>query len=166
MRDRILAASIESLRREGLKFSVDMLAQELKISKKTVYKYFPTKEALALALYETYYDGALGTAARLGGKDADGRTRLALLRLYYDAKRMTRAEIFNKYKLNGIVFSYISERHEALWEAVYAGLCVDRGAEPETEKRIFRILADGVCEKLCADETLSEPVLERLVKLL
>ena len=49
MRDRIIRASIENLRREGLKFSVDTLTAQLKISKKTVYKYFPDKESLAVA---------------------------------------------------------------------------------------------------------------------
>ncbi|MGN1480125.1 MAG: TetR/AcrR family transcriptional regulator, partial [Acutalibacteraceae bacterium] len=58
MKDRIIYESIESLRREGLKFSVDTLAENLKISKKTVYKYFPDKETLALALYEKYYNDA------------------------------------------------------------------------------------------------------------
>lgn len=55
MRDRIISESIESLRKEGLRFSVDTLAERLNISKKTIYKYFPTKEALAFALYQRYY---------------------------------------------------------------------------------------------------------------
>ena len=41
MRDKIVEASIEALRNEGLKFSVDTLADSLRISKKTVYKFFP-----------------------------------------------------------------------------------------------------------------------------
>ena len=44
MRDKIIQASIEGIRKEGLKFSVDLLAGKLKISKKTVYKYFPDKD--------------------------------------------------------------------------------------------------------------------------
>lgn len=40
MKERIINESIESLRREGLKFSIDTLAEKLNISKKTVYKYF------------------------------------------------------------------------------------------------------------------------------
>lgn len=55
MKDKIVQASIEGLRKDGLKFSVDLLANQLKISKKTIYKYFPDKEALSKTLYETYY---------------------------------------------------------------------------------------------------------------
>lgn len=36
MRDAIIAAAIESLRQEGLKFSVDTLSDKMKISKKAV----------------------------------------------------------------------------------------------------------------------------------
>ena len=51
LREAIIQTSIESLRQEGLKFSVDTLCDKMKISKKTVYKYFPDKQALAVALY-------------------------------------------------------------------------------------------------------------------
>ena len=37
MKERIIRESIESLRREGLRFSVDTLAERLNISKKTIY---------------------------------------------------------------------------------------------------------------------------------
>lgn len=53
MKDKIIKASIESLRQEGLRFSVDTLAEKLKISKKTIYKFLPDKESLAVALYES-----------------------------------------------------------------------------------------------------------------
>ena len=55
MKELIITQSIDSLRREGLKFSVDTVAKALNISKKTIYKYFPDKQSLAIALYERYY---------------------------------------------------------------------------------------------------------------
>ncbi|MGN0172661.1 MAG: TetR/AcrR family transcriptional regulator [Acutalibacteraceae bacterium] len=99
MKDRIIRESIESLRQEGLKFSVDTLADKLRISKKTVYKYFRDKEALALALYETYYTNATERAKKLIS-DREPSVYLDLLQLYFDSKMMIRSEIFNKYKLN------------------------------------------------------------------
>ena len=36
LKDEIVDASIQSLRREGRRFSVDLLAERLKISKKTI----------------------------------------------------------------------------------------------------------------------------------
>ena len=49
---------------------MDTLAAELKVSKKTIYKFFSTKEALAVAVYEKIYSEALGKigGAFFGGK--------------------------------------------------------------------------------------------------
>ena len=69
MRKRIIAESIKNLQNEGLKFSVDTLAEKLKISKKTIYKYFPTKEALALAMYEKYYSCSINRAKDMLAKE-------------------------------------------------------------------------------------------------
>ena len=46
MKNKIIEQSIENLKKDGLKFSVDSLAAQLGISKKTVYKYFPIKNRL------------------------------------------------------------------------------------------------------------------------
>lgn len=49
---------------------MDTLAAELKVSKKTIYKFFSTKEALAVAVHEKFYSEALGKigGALFGGK--------------------------------------------------------------------------------------------------
>lgn len=49
---------------------MDTLAAELKVSKKTIYKFFSTKEALAVAVHEKFYSEALGKIGRafFGGK--------------------------------------------------------------------------------------------------
>ncbi len=161
VRDRILRESIESLRREGLKFSVDTLADRLKISKKTVYKFFPDKEALALALYETYYADAKAQATAL--LDADGRDACtALLRLYFDAKVMARGEIFNKYKLNQTIYAYAVGQNDALWETITASF---DGGRSDEDRRTFRIIVDGAFEKLCQTRLAPDAVIERLVQL-
>lgn len=47
MKEQIIKTAVECMKKEGLKFSLDMLAEKMKISKKTIYKYFPCKEILA-----------------------------------------------------------------------------------------------------------------------
>ena len=161
MKNEIIRESIISLRQEGLKFSIDTLADRLRISKKTVYKYFPDKETLALALYEKYFDDATEQAEKL--LDGCGRpARLALLRLYYDAKVMTRGDIFNKYKLNETIYAYVSERSNALWETVSSAF----SAASAEERKTLRIILDGTLEKLCTVQENSEAVIERLADLL
>lgn len=161
MRDKILAQALESLHTEGLRFSVDALAARMKISKKTVYKYFPTKEALALAMYERYYAAVSQTMARLLA--APERKSVQLLRAYYDAKQISREEIFNKYKLNDAIRAYTAEQNDKLWAMVAGSVSVPQKATA------VRIIVDGAFEKLCrADDPAAhaEDVIERLVKLI
>lgn len=161
MKDRIIAESIASLRQDGLRFSVDSLAEKLRISKKTVYKYFPSKEALALALYDVYFSEAISRAASITQSSAPSITDL--LHLYYDAKVMVRSEIFNKYRLNESIHSYVSERNDALWQTVSEALFPAASAE---EQKTIRIIVDGVFEKLCNESVAPDSVIERMKKLL
>lgn len=162
MKDKIIQASIEGIKNEGLKFSVDVLANKLKISKKTVYKYFPDKETLARALYETYYSDATKQARELINKNTEESYK-KLLYLYFDSKKMTHSDIFNKYKLNQTIYAYTKEKADILWEIIASSFF---GTLSETDKKAFRIIVDGSFEKLCSDCTALENVIERLVRLL
>ena len=162
MKDKIIGASIESLRQERLKFSVDTLANKLKISKKTIYKFFPDKEALALALYEKYYVDAK-EAARMRMKCGGDTVCRDLLLLYFDSKMMIRKDIFNKYKLNASIYSYTTEQNDALWEII-APLFESGDSKQDMEAN--RIIIDGTFEKLCNDRINPDAVIERLVHLL
>ncbi len=159
MKDKIIYESIKSLRNEGLKFSVDALAEKLKISKKTVYKFFPTKEALALAIYEKYYSDAREEADRILERK-ETTLKNDLLRLYYDSKKMIRREIFNKYNLNDVIHTYTAEQNNLLWKTVSTAF----SGNPEKDTETLRIIIDGTFEKLCELEAEPENVIERLVK--
>ena len=53
MKEKILQYSKEVFYREGFyKITMDEIARDLKISKKTIYKYFPSKEAIVKELIE------------------------------------------------------------------------------------------------------------------
>lgn len=162
MKDKIIRASIEGLRKEGLRFSVDLLASKLKISKKTIYKYFPDKETLSIALYETYYSDATKQAGELIIKNTENAYE-ELLYLYFDSKRMTRNDIFNKYKLNQTIYAFTKEKSDCLWKMIAASF---RGELTETDKTVFRIIVDGSFEKLCEDSAALNKVIERLVSIL
>ena len=159
MKDRIIEASIDALRREGLRFSVDTLADRLNISKKTVYKFFPDKEALALALYEKYYGDARSRAADLSAV-RDAPSREELLRLYYDAEVMTRSDIFNKYKLNAAIGAFTARQNDALWELIASSLRAD------DDIRTLRIIVDGAFEKLCREGLEPDGVIKRMATIL
>lgn len=159
MKNKIIQESIESLRREGLKFSVDTLADRLKISKKTVYKYFPDKESLAVAIYESYYATAARQAESLIRENTD-MAHGELIRLYFDSKMLTRHEIFNKYKLNQTIYDCTVRHADSLWGIMASSFHHDLS---EADKTALRIIVDGSLEKLCAAGSDPDAVIERLV---
>ena len=162
VKNEIIEASIESLRQEGLKFSVDTLADKLNISKKTIYKFFPDKEALALALYEKYYTDAKERARKLIKSNA-ASVLSDLLHLYFDSKTMIHRDIFNKYKLNEAIYAYAAGQNEVLWNIISASFS-DKASEEEM--KTFRIIVEGSFEKLCDARQNPDAVIERLKQLL
>ena len=161
VKKEIITTAIESLRTEGLRFSVDTIAAKLKISKKTVYKFFPDKEALAHAIYETYYAGAAEKARKIAEQGDEKEYRL--LMIYHDAGFMMRREIFNKYRLNDSVYAYAAKLHEALWSEILP--CIAPGAS-QTDAAILKAITEGAFEKADACALPAESVCRKLVTLL
>lgn len=52
IKQKIIDSAIEDLTKRGLRFSVDSLSREMKMSKKTIYLYFHSKSELASAIYD------------------------------------------------------------------------------------------------------------------
>lgn len=162
VKEKIIDASIESLRQEGLRFSVDVLANRLRISKKTIYRIFHNKEALAFALYEKYYADAVMKAGSIISSGLPS-VRESLLRLYFDSKMMTRRDIFNKYKLNELLSAYALEQSDSLWKIVYSAFHCEANVRHEAATRT---IVDGAFEKLCNDGASPDYVIERLAAIL
>lgn len=55
-KEEILKATLQVFNDKGLKFTMDDIAERLKISKKTLYKVFDDKEALFLAMVDYMFD--------------------------------------------------------------------------------------------------------------
>ena len=142
---RIIDISIQCLQQEGLRFSVDTLAERLKISKKTIYKYFPSKEALAYAMYERYYEALNGKINEIVLNAPPSLEELLLC--YSDSVKMARKEIFNKYCLNASIEEYSLQRHGEVWNAVKPYVCEGM---TEKETAVYKIIVDGAFEKAAA----------------
>ena len=92
LQKNILDATLRVFDRKGLKFTMDDLAKELSISKKTIYTVYDDKEALFLAMVDYIFDSikeseqmiltdpALGTIEKLqrilGDRKSVGRERV------------------------------------------------------------------------------------------
>ena len=162
MKERIISESILSLRREGLRFSVDTLAQRLNISKKTIYKYFPDKEALALALFQKYYKDANEEMHSFLNDNSEA-SHLKLISLYFDAKSITCRDIFNKYKLNETLRLYTSKENDKLLDVIFSSF----GDEISEENKIsLQIIINGSFDKICNEKITPDGVIKWLVNVL
>lgn len=162
LKEKLIEESIRCLQEEGLRFSVDSLAKRLKVSKKTIYQYFPSKEALAYALYEKYYDDAALVVQNHLKQDGADLPSL-LLRCYFDAACMVRGEIFNQYCLNDTVGEFALRRHAMLWATIQPHLC---GSMTADEAKVYRLIVDGAFDRAFAQRVDFSKVVEMLRKLL
>ena len=157
MRNKILEVSVCGLQREGLRFSVDSIARELKISKKTVYKFFSTKEELAVAVYEKIYGETEQKLNVLIASESENRFP-AMLQLYYRSYCMVREELFNKFALNDGIKKRAAEKHYEVRKIF------QRTLQPE-ERETTLFIIDGVLEKLNGNP-LTPQIVAKLERLL
>ena len=147
MKDKIITESIKGLRADGLKFSIDAVAEKLKISKKKIYKYFPDKEALAYAVYEEYYNNLIERIKIITHSHAKSNSQKAeeLLLCYCDSAGMIRKEIFNKYSLNNAMNDCALRHHAAVWNLVEPYICTNMTSD---EAFIYKLIIDGTAQQI------------------
>ena len=158
MREEIIKHSIIGLQRNGLRFSIDEVAKRLKISKKTIYKYFATKEALAVEIYKTYYNEAVHAIADINDLKTKEAT-VQMLSVYYRSHCMVRNEIFNKYSLNASICELARTSHNKLKRFIENML-------PERNRVALMVIIDGTLQKLSDYKNEEANVIETLAELL
>lgn len=79
-REEILRAAAEAFRHEGFRAtSADRIAERARVSKRTLYNHFPSKDALFDAVIASYWARLSPLAAPIGHDDAPVEARLAEL---------------------------------------------------------------------------------------
>lgn len=160
MKEKIIKLSIQNLQKDGLRFSIDDVAKTLKISKKTIYKYFSNKEELAISIYQTYYEEVKNKLSKIMNYSIENK-KFNFLLIYYQSYCMIRKEIFNKYALNQSIQAFALLQHDQIWQLFQQNFLNE-------EKELIRIVVDGTFEK-CGKKTHSEivqliKILERIIK--
>lgn len=159
MRDAIIECSISELQRDGLKFSIDRVAKSLKISKKTIYKYFATKKELAVAIYSTFYEKALAQMQEFYRGCLDENDAAQMLEVYFQSFCMIRKDIFNKYALNENVYLFAKSNHDKI------GLLL-KNHLPQSDRAAFAVIIDGSLQRLCEVKEDTKIIIGILVKLI
>lgn len=124
LKETILEGTILVFNRKGLKFTMDDLAHELGMSKKTIYTVFREKEEIFLAMVDYLFDSIKESKQRVLEEDS-GRTTVEKIRVilgimpegYHDIDFHKLYDLREKYPA---IYKEVERRLESGWEATIA----------------------------------------------
>jgi len=99
MKERILDVAAEKINLYGLKkFTIDEIAAELKISKKTIYKYFKSKDDIILEYFKTTISSDKNSVEKTMNSNADFLEKIHKI-IYSNHKYRLPVKLLNEAKL-------------------------------------------------------------------
>jgi AcrR family transcriptional regulator len=159
MKEKILDATIKIFNTKGLKFTMDDIAEELSMSKKTIYTVFRDKDTLFLDMVDYCFDRVkssqnaiisrpdLGTLEKLRGI-------LAVLPEGYE--NIDFSKIYTLKTKYPKIYDKVEERIETGWENTY--LLINKGIEEGCIRSfhipIFKTMFESTLERFFQRDTL------------
>lgn len=121
--NKIYEGALELLRVSGTRFNVDDLANKIHMSKKTIYRQFPSKTELSEWIYRRCFLDFDQALAEFSAKpNIPSRQWLSLLNAYSDILVLADEATFNRYSLDQSLHSLadgeFSKRRKALVSAL------------------------------------------------
>lgn len=99
MKEKILDVAAEKINLYGLKkFTIDEIAAELKISKKTIYKYFKSKDDIILEYFKTIISSDKNSVEKTMNSNADFLEKIHQI-IYSNHKYRLPIKLLNEAKL-------------------------------------------------------------------
>lgn len=165
MKDRILEGALNVFRNRGLKFTMDDLASEMKMSKKTIYTVFRDKNQLFCDMVDyafdlikdaeeaIYYDESLSTVDKI--KEILG----VLPESYKGFDFQTLYQFSDKYPA---AYAKLTLRIEGGWDKTFE--LIKQGAKEGTVKdvdlELFKLVYEASVERLLMSDVLEKQGLD------
>lgn len=151
MKDKIIQTSVNLLDNLGVKFTIDDLKNELKISKKTIYKYFENKEELAQTVFNSIINNSINKQKEIvnGANDETNKLILCLLE-YMEIFRLQSEKIFNLYSLNSKLQEGVIVKVEENWKTIlnlYHGYSKQKKLV-KVDDKFLRIIVEGIFKNI------------------
>lgn len=161
IKDRILEGSLNVYKSRGVKFTMDDLAGELSMSKKTIYTVFPDKGTLLYEMVDYAFDSVAVTQKKaLDDPDmsiADKlKTVLGVLPEAYVGVDFTQLYVLKgKYPA---AYDRLQERLESGWEKTLSLMDegVSRGVIRDVNRVVFQIAHEATLERFLMGDELSK----------
>lgn len=164
-KEQILEATIGVFNKKGMKFTMDDLASELNMSKKTIYKYFDNKNSLCLEMVDYCFD-RIKTSEQDVVKNKTLSTKEKIKTIlgvlpegYSDIDFRQLYLLKNKYPK---IYKKVEQRLENGWEATIALLQqgIDEGVIRKISIPIFKLMLESTVEQFFQRDVLIQNQLD------
>ncbi|MCR4611912.1 MAG: TetR/AcrR family transcriptional regulator [Lachnospiraceae bacterium] len=160
-KERILEGSLNVYKAKGVKFTMDDLASELGMSKKTIYTVFPDKGTLLLEMVDYAFDSVSRTQSEaLNNPDMSLVDKLKNI-LGVLPEAYVGVDFTQLYVLKGKypkAYARLRQRLESGWERTLA--LIDEGVEQgllrEVNKVVFQLAHEATLERFLMGDELSK----------
>lgn len=116
MKEKIIESTIKLMDSRGTRFTVDDIASELKISKKTIYKNFSSKENLASAVFSKIIADVERNQEKIFQSNLSKNKKLLNYLLgFMEIYRLSSDEIMNRFSLQETLMPILQDRIESNW---------------------------------------------------
>lgn len=158
MKEQIIRETLKLLDTNGLKFTIDDISTSLKISKKTIYKYFVNKETLVKAVYKFIYINIFNELIKITNDKYNEDQLFNLLNNYSFALFYKADQVFNLNSLTIELESFVNKELNEIWILIH-------GYIEFTKKDIIRTIIDDSIKESFKNNNKKD-VINKLVDLL
>ena len=155
MKEEILRVTAAFLHEGREKFTVDDIAAALKISKKTIYKYFDGKEQLAEEVFARIISGARAAQKEvLSGAEEPVSKQVAFLVSFMEIYRLDSDSLFRRYGLSRRLRERVKSAEEENWRtfvSLYA-----KAPSGEVSPDVLKTVVYGVLNEVCRQPERAE----------
>lgn len=150
LKEKIIQAAISLSEKEGIRFTLADLASGMKISKKTIYKYFDGKEALLNEAIEYIFNDIHRQISEISKLDLSELDKLMLAVSVYptviNLDKLTLSDMEEQYPS---VYNNIKNQLDKNWEQTLClyDSCVEKGFIKNIDREYFRAVLLGLFEK-------------------
>ena len=162
LKNRILVNTIKVFNKKGLKLTMDDVAEQMGISKKTIYKYFNSKEEIFDQIVDYIFDGIKARENEIlneEGLSIDERTRKLLAAFPESFTAIDFAKLGDLKDKYPKIYKKMTRRLEAGWEPTIELLEQGRKEgiyREDADLTIFKIMMDASIAKLFEADTLKK----------
>ncbi|BCN29321.1 TetR/AcrR family transcriptional regulator [Anaeromicropila herbilytica] len=161
MKQRIIEECIRLFNEKGCRFTLDDIVQSLRVSRKTIYKYFLSKDDIFKGILDEAYDDIHMKQNQIFQDDtltiSEKMLAVCTIETKYD-KKINLNRIYESEQLIPEVFDYFMGKYEKGWEIVEELLVegIKEGVFEDTSiPVVIRLLQNGM-KMLCQGNFLEE----------